>query len=370
MPNAISSTPNRSAYAPIQIASAIAPTAGIKKSNTPKATERRPDRPSSHSCSISLRSRMATMISAMPVTSDQAATRSTSASAVMPGKKNAINPVATPVTPENASHPQRFPSRGARNAAIRLKKPSTRAYAPKRSTSAVTAPGGQTRAAMPNTTPATPRMTSAHQFSARLLTMCCSAKLSSARFCAMCSSSIRWTGLPSVDSRVARSLGLGATLRRGPALDLDPAAPRVLPQRDLDLQHAVLESGGGFVEVRAVGQRDHAREPAIDALGAVDALLLDLDLGPSLAFEHERIVPDLDADVFRRHSGQVSAHHQPSVPLHDVDGRRPHLRQRGRRPSLQTGRPAASAAPDGSESLEHPVHVLQHAAEEGEGAQP
>src|SRR6266850_1626399 len=327
MPNAISSTPNRSAYAPIQIASAIAPTAGIKKSNTPKATERRPDRPSSHSCSISLRSRMATMISAMPVTSDQAATRSTSASAVMPGKKNAINPVATPVTPENASHPQRFPSRGARNAAIRLKKPSTRAYAPKRSTSAVTAPGGQTRAAMPNTTPATPRMTSAHQFSARLLTMCCSAKLSSARFCAMCSSSIRWTGLPSVDSRVARSLGLGATLRRGPALDLDPAAPRVLPQRDLDL-------------------------------------------GPSLAFEHERIVPDLDADVFRRHSGQVSAHHQPSVPLHDVDGRRPHLRQRGRRPSLQTGRPAASAAPDGSESLEHPVHVLQHAAEEGEGAQP
>src|SRR6266446_4057983 len=343
MPNAISSPPNTSAYAPIQIARAIAPTAGIRKSNTPKATESSPERPSSHSCSISLRSRMATTISAMPVTSDQAATRSTSASAVMPGKKNAISPVATPVTPENASQPQRFPSRGARNAAIRLKMPSSRAYAPKR-------------------TPATPRRTSAHQFSARLLTMCCSAALSPARFCAMCSSSIRRTGVPSVDCRIARSLGLGAALRPGPALDLDPAAPRVLPQGDLDLQHAVLESGGGLVEVRAVGQRNHAREPAVDALGAVDALLLDLDLGPSLAFENERIVPDLDADVVGRHSREVSAHHQPSVPLHDVDGRRPHLRQRRRRSPLQTGRPPA----DISESLEHPVHVLQHAAQEGE----
>src|SRR6266446_10154349 len=361
MPNAISSPPNTRAYAPIQIARAIAPTAGIKKSNTPKATESRPERPSSHSCSISLRSRMATTISAMPVTSDQAATRSTSASAVMPGKKNAISPVATPVTPENASQPQRFPSRGARNAAIRLKMPSTRAYAPKRSTSAVTAPGGHTRATMPNRTPATPRRTSAHQFSARLLTMCCSATLSSARSCAMCSSSIK-TGLPSVDCRVARALGLGAALRRGPALDLDPAAPRVLLQGDLDLENAVLESGGGLVEVRAVGERDHAREPAVDALGAVDALLLDLDFGPSLAFENERIVPDLDANVVGRHSREVSAHHQPSVPLHDVDGRRPHLRQRGRRSPLQTGRPAA----DISESLEHPVHVLQHAAQEGE----
>src|SRR5882724_2149160 len=369
MPNAISSPPNTSAYAPIQIARAIAPTAGNRKSNTPKATESRPERPSSHSCSISLRSRMATTISAMPVTSDQAATRSTSASAVMPGKKNAISPVATPVTPENASQPQRCPSRGARNAAIRLKMPSSRAYAPKRSTSAVTAPGGQTRAAMPNTTPATPRMTSAHQFSARLLTMCCSATLSSARFCAMCSSSIRWTGLPSVDSRVARSLGFGAALRRGPALDLDPAAPRVLPQGDLDLQHAVLESGGGLVEVRAVGQGDRAREPAVDALGAVDALLLDLDSRPPFAFENERIVPDLDADVVGRHSGEVSAHQQASVPLHDVDGGRPHLRQRGHRPPLQTGRAAARAAADISESLEHPVHVLQHAAKEREGTQ-
>src|SRR6266446_4532163 len=349
MPNAISSPPNTSAYAPIQIARAIAPTAGIKKSNTPKATESRPERPSSHSCSISLRSRMATTISAMPVTSDQAATRSTSASAVMPGKKN-------------ASQPQRFPSRGARNAAIRLKMPSSRAYAPKRSTSAVTAPGGQTRATMPNRTPATPRRTSAHQFSARLLTMCCSAALSPSRFCAMCSSSIRRTGVPSVDCRIARSLGLGAALRPGPALDLDPAAQRVLPQGDLDLQHAVLESGGGLVEVRAAGERDHAREPAVNALGAVDALLLDLDLGPSLAFENERIVPDLDADVVGRHSREVSAHHQPSVPLHDVDGRRPHLRQRRRRSPLQTGRPPA----DISESLEHPVHVLQHAAQEGE----
>src|SRR6266478_3070901 len=235
MPNAISSPPNTSAYAPIQIASAV-----------------------------------------------------------MPGKKNAISPVATPVTPENASQPQRFPSRGARKAAIRLKMPSTRAYAPKRSTSAATAPGGHTRAAMPNTTPATPRMTSAHQFSARLLTMCCSATLSSARSCAMCSSSIRWTGLPSVHSRVARSLVLGGSLR-GPTLDLDPAAPRVLPQGNLDLQHAVLESGGGLVEVRAVGQGDHAREPAVHALGAVHALLLDLDFRPSFPFEDERIVPDLDA---------------------------------------------------------------------------
>src|ERR1700682_4092171 len=364
MPNAISRPPNTSAYAPIQIARAIAPTAGIKKSNTPKATESRPDRPSSHSCSISLRSRMATTISAMPVTSDQTAIRSTSASAVMPGKKNAISPVAPRVTPENASQPQRLPSRGARNAAIRLKMPSNRAYAPKRSTRAVTAPGGHTRAAMPNTTPATPRRTSAHQFSARLLTIWRSATLSPARFCAMCSSSIRWTGVPSVDCRVAR--GLGAALRRGPALDLDPAAPRVLPQGDLDLQDAVLESGGGLVEVRPVGQRNHAREPAVDALGAVDALLLDLDFGSSLTFENERIVPDLDADVVGRHSREVSAHHQPSVPLHDVDGGRPHLRQRGRRPPLQTGRPAA---PAGSESLEHPVHVLQHAAEAGEGTQ-
>src|SRR5467141_2990419 len=368
MPSAISSPPNTSAYAPIQIARAIAPTAGIKKSNTPKATESRPERPSSHSCSISLRNRMATTLSAVAVTSDQAATRSTSASAVMPGKKNAISPVATPVTPENASQPQRFPSRGARNEAIRLKMPSTRAYAPKRSTSAVTAPGGHTRATMPNRTPATPRRTSAHQFSARLLTMCCAATLSSARSCAMCSSSIR-TGLPSVDCRVARALGLGAALRPGPALDLDPAAPRVLPQGNLDLQHAVLESGGGLVEVRAVGQRDHAREPAVNALGAVDALLLDFDFGPSLAFENERIVPDLDAYVVGRHSREVSAHHQPSVPLHDVDGGRPHLPQRGRGPPLQTGRPAPRTTADISESLEHPVHVLQHATKEREGAQ-
>src|SRR6267143_2897105 len=366
MPSAISSPPNTSAYAPIQIARAIAPTAGIRICTAPEATESRPERPSSHSCFISLRSRTATTISAMPVTSDQAATRSTSASAVMLGKKNAISPVATPVTPENASQPHRFPSRGARNAAIRLKMPSTRAYAPKRSTSAVTAPGGHTRATMPNRTPATPRRTSAHQFSARLLTMCCSATLNWARSCAMCSSSIRWTGLASVDCRVACPLGLGAAWRRGPALDLDPAAPRVLPQGDLDLQHAVLESGGGLVEVRAVGERDHAREPAVNALGAVDALLLDLDFGPSLAFENERIVPDLDADVVGRPSREVSAAHQPSVPLHDVDGGRPHLRQRGRRPPLQTGRPTAA---DISESLEQPVHVLQHAAKEGEGTQ-
>src|SRR6267378_2074411 len=369
MPNAINSPPNTSAYAPIQIARATAPTAGMRNSNTPKATESRPERPSSHSCSISLRSRTATTISATPVTSDQAATRSTSASAVMLGKKNAISPVATPITPENASQPHRFPSRGARNAAIRLKMPSTRAYAPKRSTSAATAPGGHTRATMPNRTPATPRRTSAHQFSARLLTMCCSATLNWARSCAMCSSSIRWTGLASVDCRVARSLGLGAAWRRGPALDLDPSAPRVLPQGNLDLQHAVLESGGGLVEVRAVGQRDHAREPAVNALGAVDALLLDFDFGPSLAFENERIVPDLDAYVVGRHSREVSAHHQPSVPLHDVDGGRPHLPQRGRGPPLQTGRPAPRTTADISESLEHPVHVLQHAAKEGEGTQ-
>src|SRR6267378_2520044 len=367
MPNAINSPPNTSAYAPIQIARATAPTAGMRNSNTPKATESRPERPSSHSCSISLRSRTATTISATPVTSDQAATRSTSASAVMLGKKNAISPVATPVTPENASQPHRFPSRGARNAAIRLKMPSTRAYAPKRSTSAVTAPGGHTRATMPNRTPATPRRTSAHQFSARLLAMYCSATLSSARFCAMCSSSIR-TGLPSVDCRVARALGLGAALRRGPALDLDPAAPRVHSQGDLDLQHAVLESGGGLVEVRSVGEGDQAREPAVDALGAVDALLLDLDFGSPFTFENERIVPDRDADVVGRHSREVSAHHQASAPLHDVDGGRPHLRQRAHRPPLQTGR-AADRAADISESLEHPVHVLQHAAKEREGTQ-
>ena len=61
---------------------------------TPNATEAIPARMSSHSLVITLRNCTAATISMMPITMAQAAIIISKPSAVIPGKKNAINPAA------------------------------------------------------------------------------------------------------------------------------------------------------------------------------------------------------------------------------------------------------------------------------------
>src|SRR5205807_6956417 len=200
----------------------------MRKKSTASAMESPPERPSSHSLRISLRSRMAATISATPVISDQAAISMTSASTVAAGRKKVIRPVITLTMPSKRSEPQRRP----------------------------------------------PRDSGREPTSSR-------------------------RGVPSLGSF---SVDGGGALRS--SLDLDAPAPaRVLADRDGHFQHAVLELRLCFFDVRALGQRDAAREAPVGALRAPGSLLFHFDLGLALALENQRVVHHFQAHVFRRKAG-------------------------------------------------------------------
>src|SRR5438105_3874253 len=166
-----------------------------------------------------------------------------------------------------------------------------------------------------------------------------------------------------VDCGVRRSALLRAFLWLRAALDLDAAALRVLAQRNLDLEDAVLEPRRRLVQVSRLRKRNHPREAAVHALRPVDAFLaLDLDLLPALALQDQRAIPYLEPDVIRRESRDVRPHHEATFALDHIDRRRPDRRETSCRAPLE-------ARPSAPKPLEHPVHVLQHATHEGERAQ-
>src|SRR5207237_8473159 len=157
-----------------------------------------------------------------------------------------------------------------------------------------------------------------------------------------------------VDSGVRRSALLRA------ALDLDAAALRVLAQRNLDLEDAVLEPRRRLVQVSRLRKRNHPREAAVHALRPVDAFLaLDLDLLPALALQDQRAISYLEPDVIGRESRDVRPHHEATFALDHIDRRRPDRRETSRRATLE----ARTSAP---KPLAHPVHDSQQATREGE----
>src|ERR1700682_3760021 len=161
---------------------------------------------------------------------------------------------------------------------------------------------------------ATPRRTTAHHFTTRLIAM--SVSFGAAAL----------GGTLSVDRGLAfRTLRLAA---RGRALDLDPPAPLgKCGQGDRHLEHAVVEPRGGVIEVATLGEGNDAGETAVAAFRSVDALLLDVQLGLALALDHKGVIGCLDADVFGRQGGQVGADDELPVAPECLDRGRPDRRE-------------------------------------------
>src|SRR5262245_27548567 len=145
------------------------------------------------------------------------------------------------------------------------------------------------------------------------------------------------------------------------AFDLDAAASPRLVRRRLhhDFQNAVLE-----VRLRALGdssrrQRNHAVEGAVAAFACEDALTLFLMVVLALALNRERIVADLDRQVFPRHSRDVGPDNELVAALKRFYGRGPI----GVRLPMEERGPVPPAAPEISEET---IHVFFHAPHERE----
>src|SRR5262249_54877324 len=104
-----------------------------------------------------------------------------------------------------------------------------------------------------------------------------------------------------------------------------------------NLEHAVLDARLRLIGDRALPQRNDAVERAVAALDTIDAVPLLFALLRALTRYRDRIVADLDDDVFGLDAGDAGADDQLAAALDHGDSRRPrHDRRRAGR--LRAGR--------------------------------
>src|SRR5215207_6263076 len=115
-------------------------------------------------------------------------------------------------------------------------------------------------------------------------------------------------------------LSLGSASLDRAAADLDAGRLRLLGLRDTDLEHALVEAGLHIGRLRALGQRQRAREASEGPLDAMVALALFLALATPLAGEREHAVLDLDVDVLLAHPRKIGPKQQLVAGLHQVHG--------------------------------------------------
>ena len=115
------------------------------------------------------------------------------------------------------------------------------------------------------------------------------------------------------------------TLHASRSTQLDSSRPRRLLRRfgQRHLEHAVFERCIARAHVNALWKRNGAIEVSVASLTAVVAFLVVFDIAVPLAADDERVIVDLDADIFTRQSRKVGANDEVVSALKDLDLRRP-----------------------------------------------